>query len=112
MNYKMIFYTVGQVLFIEAVMLVLPVAVALIYAEWSGALALAVTAVAALGAGLALTLPLKRRNPSIYAKEGLIIVSFAWIAVSLVGALPFVISGEIPSYIDALFETVSGFTTT
>ena len=52
MNYKMIFYTVGQVLLIEAVMLVLPVAVALIYAEWSGALALALTAVAALGAGL------------------------------------------------------------
>ncbi|MBP5308460.1 MAG: TrkH family potassium uptake protein [Clostridia bacterium] len=108
----MIFYTVGQVLLLEGAMLALPVIVALIYAEWSVALSLSETAAVALGTGLLLILCLKRRNPAIYAKEGLIIVSFAWIAVSLVGALPFVISGEIPSYVDALFETVSGFTTT
>lgn len=55
---------------------------------------------------------IKPQETSIYAKEGFVIVAFCWIILSLVGALPFVISGAIPNYIDAVFETVSGFTTT
>ena len=54
----------------------------------------------------------KPKEKSIYAKEGFIIVAFCWVILSLVGALPYVISGAIPNYINALFETVSGFTTT
>ncbi len=54
----------------------------------------------------------KPRNHVIYAKEGFATVALAWIIMSAIGALPFVISGEIPSYVDAWFETVSGFTTT
>lgn len=59
-----------------------------------------------------MTLLIKPKNRVIYAKEGFVIVAFAWLLLSGIGALPFVISGEIPSYIDAFFETVSGFTTT
>jgi trk system potassium uptake protein TrkH len=61
---------------------------------------------------MAMTLLIKPKNRVIYAKEGFVIVAFAWLLLSGIGALPFVISGEIPSYIDAFFETVSGFTTT
>ena len=112
MNHKMIIHTIGQVLLVEAALLLLPVFVSLLYAEWWGAGSLLISAAISLVCGAVLTLLTKKRKHSIYAKEGLIIVSLAWIAVSLVGALPFVISGAIPSYINALFETVSGFTTT
>ena len=66
----------------------------------------------ALAVGFALTLIFKPGSKVIYAKEGFVIVSLAWLALSIVGALPFYISGEIPSFVDAFFETVSGFTTT
>ena len=112
MNYKMIFYTVGQVLIVEAALLILPMAVSVVYLEWKSLYSLALTAFICVAAGGTLTLALKKKKPEIYAKEGLIIVSLAWIAVSLAGALPFVFGGAIPNYIDALFETVSGFTTT
>ncbi|MBQ7642838.1 MAG: TrkH family potassium uptake protein, partial [Clostridia bacterium] len=112
MNFKMIFYTVGQVLLMEAMLIVLPIAVALMYGETTAALSLAATAGIAFVLGIVLNRALKTERRSIYAREGLIIVSLAWISVSAVGALPFVISGEMHSYIDALFETVSGFTTT
>ena len=112
MNYKMIFYTVGQVLLMETALLILPMAVSVVYLEWTSLYSLALTAFICMVAGGALTIALKKRKPEIYAKEGLIIVALAWIAVSVTGALPFVISGAIPNYINALFETVSGFTTT
>lgn len=66
----------------------------------------------ALVSGFAMTLLSRPGNKVIYAKEGFVIVSLAWIALSAIGALPFYISGEIPSYVDAFFETVSGFSTT
>ena len=112
MNYRMIFYTVGRVLRIECIMLLLPAVVSLIYGEYFGALSLLIAAVIALAVGYVLLLTLKPKSTMVFAKEGLITVSLAWIFMSLIGALPFVISQEIPSYIDALFETVSGFTTT
>ena len=112
MNYKMIFRTVGQVLLLEAALLLAPVTVSLIYSEWMGALSLVISAVISAVIGFALWKVFGKCDPAIYARDGLVIVSFAWIAVSLIGALPFVMSGAIPSYIDAFFETVSGFTTT
>ncbi len=111
MNFKMIFNTTGRVLKIEAAMLALPLLVSIIYGEncaWGFAAAIAV----ALVAGFGLSLPFKPSDRRIYAKEGLVTVALIWITVSAIGALPFVISGEIPNYVDALFETVSGFTTT
>ena len=107
----MILNTVGLMLKVEAALLLLPAIVALIYAEsclWS----ILISAAISLAAGFALTLLSRPKSQVIYAREGFITVALAWVAVSAVGALPFYISREIPSYIDAFFETVSGFTTT
>lgn len=112
MNYKMIFYTVGKVVLIEAVLLLLPFVTALVYAEWWIATSFAITVAIALAVYLLSRLCFTPKNTMIFSKEGLIIVSLAWVTMSLIGCLPFVISGEIPSFEDALFETVSGFTTT
>ena len=91
--------------------MVLPLIVSLAYNEACSKDFL-ISIVIALVAGVALSLLARPGNKVIYAKEGFVIVSLAWIALSAVGALPFYISGEIPSFVDAFFETVSGFTTT
>ena len=107
----MILNTVGLMLKVEAALLLLPAIAALIYAEsclWS----ILISAAISLAAGFALTLLSRPKSQVIYAREGFITVALAWVAVSAVGALPFWISREITSYIDAFFETVSGFTTT
>lgn len=111
MNRKMVFYTVGHIALAEAALLLLPALVALIYLEKSG-FSFLISAGAALLLGLSLVLFTKPDNRLIYAKEGFAIVAYAWLLLSAVGALPFVIGGAIPSYVDAFFETVSGFTTT
>ncbi len=111
MNKKMVLYTVGQILRVIAFLMLLPAVVALIYQEscfWSFLITIAL----ALISGTIITLLAKPKNQVIYAKEGFIIVSLAWLVVSLVGALPFYLSGEIPNYTRAFFEMVSGFTTT
>ena len=112
MNRKMVFSTVGRLLVIEAVLLLLPTAVSLIYKEFTVALSLTAAAAVAAASGLIISLTLRVNDRSIYAKEGFATVALAWILMSAVGALPFCISGEIPNYINAFFETVSGFTTT
>lgn len=111
MNRRMVLYVVGTVIKIEAALMVLPLITSLIYKE-SCVRDILISIGIALVAGFALTIIFKPGSKVIYAKEGFVIVSLAWLALSLVGALPFYISGEIPSYIDAFFETVSGFTTT
>ena len=111
MNRRMILNTVGLMLKVEAALLLLPAIAALIYGEnclWP----ILISAAVSLAAGFALTLLSRPKTQVIYAREGFITVALAWVAVSAVGALPFWISREIPSYIDAFFETVSGFTTT
>lgn len=111
MNRRMVLYTVGTVIKIEAALMAFPLIVSLIYREacvWDFLISIAV----ALISGFALTIIFKPGSKVIYAKEGFVIVALAWVALSAVGALPFYISKEIPSYIDAFFETVSGFTTT
>ena len=112
MNYRMIFQTVGKVLRMECVLLLLPTVVSLIYGEYKGTVAFIIAAAVALVVAYTLILAFKPKRNTFYVKEGLITVSLTWVAVSLVGALPFTVAGEIPSYIDSLFETVSGFTTT
>ncbi len=111
MNRKMVFHTTGQIVLTEALMLVLPTIVSLLYRE-KCAISFLISIASALLLGAFLLIAFKPKNPVIYAKEGFLIVSLAWILLSAIGALPFYISGEIPSYIDAFFETVSGFTTT
>ncbi len=112
MNRKMIFYMIGQIIKLEAALMALPLIVALVYKEWSNSLIFAGTAAAAALLGFALTAIFRKAERTIYAKEGFVIVAIAWLSMSVIGAFPFYISGEIPSYIDAFFETVSGFTTT
>ncbi len=111
MNYKMIGYTLGQVLIFEALFLAVPAITALCYFEWIALLSALGTAALCLLSGLLLG-RLIPANKKLFAKDGFVIVSLSWILMSLFGALPYVFSGSIPNYIDALFETVSGFTTT
>lgn len=111
MNFGVIKYLFALVLRFEAAFMALSLVVSLIYGEIRTALIFAVIIVGMVGISLALAYK-KPVNRSFYAKEGLIAVSSSWIIISLFGALPFFISGAIPSFIDSLFETVSGFTTT
>ncbi|MBR3592405.1 MAG: TrkH family potassium uptake protein [Clostridia bacterium] len=112
MNIKMVFRTVGRISQVAALLLLIPAVVAIIYKETEQFFAFFVTAIAAFAIGLFIGLITKTKNRVIYAKDGFAITALAWIVMALVGAVPFVISGDIPSYIDAVFETVSGFTTT
>ncbi len=111
-NRKMLRVVLGRILQIEAALLVLPLLVSVIYGEplinklaFLGTMAITLV----LGILLALRVP---ENRNMYTRDGLMIVAMSWIALSFFGALPFVISGQIPNFIDAFFETVSGFTTT
>lgn len=110
MNNRAVVYTVGKVILLEALLLLLPLAACLICGE--SCTAFLITAAFAAVTGSVLTLAFGRGSGSIYSREGFAIVSFSWLGVSLVGAMPFVLSGTIPSPVDAFFETVSGFTTT
>ncbi|MBR5527459.1 MAG: TrkH family potassium uptake protein [Clostridia bacterium] len=112
MNYKMVFGTVGTIMRIEALLMLVPLITALIYREAGTAVAFGITVAAAFIFSLLLSYLCRTKNQTIYAKDGFAIVSLAWIILSAVGALPFVISGDITSYADAFFETASGFTTT
>ncbi len=109
MNYRMIRYLLGVILLIEAVFMLIPTLVSLIFKESVRPF------VITIGLILLVSLPfviLKPKNTQIFAKEGFVTVAAGWILLSVFGALPFIISGYIPNWIDAFFETVSGFTTT
>ena len=110
MNTKIVRYILCRMLGVEAALLLVPVLVAVIYQEKCGIVFLIQIAILCL-----LFLVAGRKRPEhgqIYGKEGMVIVALAWILWSLFGAMPFTLSGYIPSYVDAFFETVSGFTTT
>lgn len=111
MNYSIIRYIMGWVLKFEAAFLCLPALVGFLYHETDDGISYFITACLCLILGFLCT-HRKPKNHSLYTKEGFVIVALCWIVMSLFGALPFVLSGDIPSYVDALFETVSGFTTT
>ena len=111
MNYRMIKTTLGWILLFEAVFLLVPTVAALAFREevlaaflWSMLVCVSV--------GLLLISTFKPRSTTLRARDGFVIVSLSWIVMSLFGALPFWVSQQIPQFIDALFETVSGFTTT
>lgn len=110
MNYSIITYIIGWILNFEAAFMLLPCITALIYQEKSG-WSFVITIVLCLMVGVPRVL-CKPSNKVFYVKEGFVTVSLSWVILSIVGAIPFVISGSIPNVIDALFETVSGFTTT
>ena len=106
----MIGYIIGKMMGVEALVLLLPALISLIYREDDYVFFLMTGAVLVV-----IYFLLARKKPeesTIYGKEGLVIVAVAWVLWSIFGAIPFTISGNIPSYVDAFFETVSGFTTT
>ena len=110
MNYKVVFSILGKTMLIEALLMLLPAFVGVFYQDGEF-IAFLIPILLLCAVGIPLTL-IKTKDNSLYAKEGFVIVSLSWIVLSLLGALPFVISGWIPNYINAFFETVSGFTTT
>ena len=112
MNHRIVLSTTGTVLYIEAAMMLIPLLIAMGFKEHKQALAFLAAILIATGVGFLLRRVAPPQRQDIFSKEGFVIVAMAWLALSLVGALPFTISGAIPHYIDALFETVSGFTTT
>ena len=111
MNYKMVRYTLGILLLFEAMFLVVPMITALYFNEMNSLMASGITALICVVIALPFIIK-KPEHTDLFAKEGFVIVSLSWVLLSAFGALPFVISGAIPNYIDAFFETVSGFTTT
>lgn len=110
MNYAMIIYIIGWILNFNAAFLLLPLGTAFLYgeSEWS---AFVVTIVLSLTVGLLITHK-KPERKTLYAKEGFIIVAVSWIVLSIFWSVPYMLSGAIPCFVDALFESVSGLTTT
>jgi len=111
MNSSMIRVILGHVLRIEAAFMMLPCLIALIYGEKEGYIYLIVAGACAL-TGVIMSAIKKPTDNALYLKEGCVATALSWIMLSLFGALPFCLTGEIPSYVDSLFETISGFTTT
>ena len=107
----MVRYTLGILLLFEAMFLVVPMITALYFNEMNSLMASGITALICVVIALPFVIK-KPEHTDLFAKEGFVIVSLSWVLLSAFGALPFVISGAIPNYIDAFFETVSGFTTT
>lgn len=112
MNKRMIGYLLGIILAVEAALLTIPLVTALIYREPILPFLATMGILVLFASGLLFLKPKKMSDRRIFAREGFVCVSAAWILLSAFGALPFVIDGAIPNYVDALFETVSGFTTT
>lgn len=110
MNFAAIIFILGWVLILESIFMMFPCVVAIIYQEQEGWAFLGIAVLCAI-LGLLITRR-KRPNQVYYAREGFVTVALSWIIMSIFGALPFVINGDIPSFTDALFETISGFTTT
>lgn len=110
MNFPMIIYILGWILNFEALFLIIPLVSAIAFGE-NTIVSILITIAVCAAIGIPITMK-KPRESSLHSRDGYVIVSLSWIVLSAFGALPFVFSGAIPNYVDALFETVSGFTTT
>ncbi len=111
MNYSIIRYITGWVILTVSAFMLLPAGVSLIYSEYTTSLLFLCCSVVFGLIGFLLRLK-KPSNERFYSREGFIVATLSWITISLIAAIPFTVSGEIPNYIDAIFEVVSGFTTT
>ena len=109
MNYRFVFKTLGNLLLIEAFLLLFPLGIAIYNNEKTLPFIFTIILLIILGSLFSL---IKSKRKDYFAKEGLLITTLSWVLLSIFGAIPFVLDGAIPNYIDALFETVSGFTTT
>ena len=112
MNYKYLGKILGKIMILEGALMLAPLTVSLVYKEsFTHILAFLIPVLLLVGLGLLLQLPKPARN-SLYQKEGFALTALVWLVMALFGAIPFVINGEIPNYIHACFEIMSGFTTT
>ncbi len=111
MNYRMIRNILGWILLFEAGFMLVPAITAVVYGEWRELGHFAATMLLCATIGVLCTLR-RPKDTTLYAREGFVVVSLSWVVLSVFGAIPFFTTGCIPNYIDALFEMVSGFTTT
>ena len=112
MNYKLLGKILGKIMILESILMLSPLLVSLIYDEGlQNALAYIIPICALALLGFLMQLPKPKRR-SLYQKEGFALVALVWIVMTVFGAIPFVITKEVPNYIDACFEIMSGFTTT
>lgn len=112
MNYKKLGAILGKIMILEGILMLAPLAVSLIYRESVvHILAFLIPIIVLVVLGFLLQIPKPERN-TLYQKEGFALTALVWIVMTMFGAIPFVINGDIPSYIDACFEMMSGFTTT
>ena len=112
MNYKMMGKFIAQILLVEALFMIPAALISLGYGEYNAMFSFLVSLALTMAVALVLLLICKGAPSAFYAKEGLVCVGLSWIVLSLFGCLPFFLSREIPRFIDAFFEIVSGFTTT
>jgi len=112
MNKRAVGYLSGRILLLEGIFMLPPLFLALFWGETKAATGFGLAVILTFFVGFLLLLCKEKEGNILRAREGFATVSLAWIAISLFGALPFVFSGSIPNFVDALFETVSGFTTT
>ena len=112
MNYKKLSDILGKIMVLEGALLLFPLSISFIYNEGlQNILAFAIPIVILCALGFLLQIP-KPTRQNLYQKEGFALVALVWVVMSLFGAIPFVINGDIPNYVDAFFEITSGFTTT
>ena len=110
MNIKMLIYILGKVLLIEGVLMLLPILCGLLYGE---GLVLYYVTLAAIYVGAGFLISMKKpKNMTVFIKDGCVATALSWLVLSVCGCLPFILTGEIPSFTDAMFETASGFSTT
>ena len=110
-NFRFITNIIGKLLFVESAFLILCIIVALIYGE-NDLMAFVYSAIITLGVGSLMTFTVKVKDRVLAKKDGYFIVTCTWIIFTIFGCLPYLFGGTIPSIVDAIFETMSGFTTT
>ena len=107
----MLIYILGKVLLIEGILMVLPIVCGICYGEWNYLVFYVACAAAYIIAGYLISFK-KPKNMTVFIKDGCVATALSWVALSIGGCIPFMLTGEIPSFTDAMFETASGFTTT
>lgn len=112
MNTAALLFYIGRILIVEALAMIPSMTISLLNGEDMSWRAFIVTIATLAVIGLAISLPVSKKNRELHSREGIVIVAISWILLSVFGAMPFFLSREIPSYIDAFFECVSGLTTT
>ena len=111
MNIRMLIYILGKVLLIEGILMTLPIVCGCFYGEWPFIIYYIICAAAYIILGLLISMK-KPKNMTVFIKDGCVATALSWVVLSIAGCIPFILTGEIPSFTDAVFETASGFSTT